>query len=62
MSRNVKTPPSSTRKVTGLAVYACSDATSKGRRISEKSPKERGEYQRDRDRIVHSGVLVKSGV
>ncbi|HET9700937.1 MAG TPA: deoxyguanosinetriphosphate triphosphohydrolase [Burkholderiales bacterium] len=38
----------------GLAPYAVGDADSRGRRVAEPSPKGRGEFQRDRDRIVHS--------
>lgn len=37
-----------------LAGYAALDATSRGRRHAEESPAYRGEYQRDRDRIIHS--------
>jgi len=38
-----------------LAPYASHEAQSRGRRYQEPSPPEyRGEYQRDRDRIVHS--------
>lgn len=40
-----------------LAPYAASDATSKGRRYSETGPNYRTEYQRDRDRIVHSAAF-----
>ena len=36
------------------APYAASDATSRGRRWPEPPPRCRGEYQRDRDRVVHS--------
>ena len=39
---------------TMLAAYAAHDTTSRGRRISEPAPKHRSEYQRDRDRIIHS--------
>jgi dGTPase len=38
----------------GLASYAVSDASSRGRAFAEPPPKARGEFQRDRDRIVHS--------
>jgi dGTPase len=41
-------------ETTGLAGYAVSDANSRGRALSEPRPKSRGEFQRDRDRIVHS--------
>jgi dGTPase len=37
-----------------LAPYAASDSNSRGRRYSEPAPPYRSEYQRDRDRIVHS--------
>ena len=37
-----------------LADYAALDATSRGRRHTEDSPAYRGEFQRDRDRIIHS--------
>jgi dGTPase len=38
----------------GLAPYAQHDAASRGRRFAEPPPRHRTEYQRDRDRIVHS--------
>jgi dGTPase len=37
-----------------LAPYAACDTRSKGRRHPEEAPRYRSEYQRDRDRIVHS--------
>ncbi|MGD8525189.1 MAG: deoxyguanosinetriphosphate triphosphohydrolase [Thioalkalispiraceae bacterium] len=37
-----------------LAPYAASDATSLGRSQPEEPPKHRSEFQRDRDRIIHS--------
>lgn len=37
-----------------LADYAALDAKSRGRRYAEESPAYRGEFQRDRDRIIHS--------
>lgn len=37
-----------------LAPYAALEAQSKGRQHTEPSPSSRSEYQRDRDRIVHS--------
>lgn len=37
-----------------LAAYAACDTRSKGRRHPEEAPRYRSEYQRDRDRIVHS--------
>jgi dGTPase len=38
----------------GLAVYAAHDDQSRGRRHAEPQPAYRSEFQRDRDRIVHS--------
>ncbi len=43
--------------VTTLAPYAASDEKSRGRRHQESSPRYRSEFQRDRDRIVHSGAF-----
>jgi len=37
-----------------LAPYAASDSSSRGRREPEAPPIHRSEYQRDRDRIIHS--------
>jgi dGTPase len=37
-----------------LAAYAACDTRSKGRQHPEEAPRYRSEYQRDRDRIVHS--------
>jgi dGTPase len=37
-----------------FAPYAATDAASRGRRYPEPPPKLRGEFQRDRDRIIHS--------
>lgn len=37
-----------------LALYAVSDGISRGRTVVEPRPKARSEFQRDRDRIVHS--------
>src|SRR5690348_6443691 len=37
-----------------LAPYAAHDERSRGRRIPEAPPKYRSEFQRDRDRIIHS--------
>ena len=37
-----------------LAPYAVSEANSRGRRFVEAAPKSRSQFQRDRDRIVHS--------
>ncbi len=40
-----------------LTPYAASPASSKGRRHPEAAPRYRTEYQRDRDRIVHSAAF-----
>ncbi|MES2049243.1 MAG: deoxyguanosinetriphosphate triphosphohydrolase [Pseudomonadota bacterium] len=37
-----------------LAPYAAQSATSRGRRYAEATPGSRSEFQRDRDRIIHS--------
>jgi dGTPase len=44
---------------TGLAPYATFASQSRGRRIPETPAKQRSEFQRDRDRIVHSGAFRK---
>jgi len=40
--------------MTDLAAYSAQDHQSRGRRYAEPPPEYRSEYQRDRDRIVHS--------
>ncbi|MFA6921765.1 MAG: deoxyguanosinetriphosphate triphosphohydrolase [Gallionella sp.] len=40
-----------------LASYAVSEANSRGRNFPEESPQGRSEFQRDRDRIIHSGAF-----
>ncbi len=40
-----------------LAPYAASDASSRGRRHAEPGPGHRSQYQRDRDRIIHSSAF-----
>ena len=45
---------SSTARDSSLAPYAQQDADSRGRRYAEPPPRHRTEFQRDRDRIVHS--------
>jgi dGTPase len=40
-----------------LAPYAAHDAASRGRRCPEPKPEFRGEFQRDRDRIIHSNAF-----
>lgn len=37
-----------------LARYAATPSSSRGRRVEEAAPRGRSEYQRDRDRIIHS--------
>lgn len=41
-------------KESGLASYACNPAQSRGRRYTEEPAPTRDDFQRDRDRIVHS--------
>ncbi|MFP5357765.1 MAG: deoxyguanosinetriphosphate triphosphohydrolase [Gammaproteobacteria bacterium] len=40
-----------------LAPYAAQEAASRGRRFPEPAPGYRSEYQRDRDRIIHSAAF-----
>jgi len=40
--------------MSGLAAYAANETQSRGRRYEEPAATYRGEYQRDRDRIIHS--------
>lgn len=40
-----------------LTPYAAHDTSSRGRRYPEPSPANRSEYQRDRDRIIHSAAF-----
>ena len=40
-----------------LAPYAVTEANSRGREIAETAPQSRSEFQRDRDRIIHSGAF-----
>lgn len=40
-----------------LAAFAAQDATSRGRQYPEPAPANRSEYQRDRDRIIHSAAF-----
>jgi dGTPase len=40
-----------------FAPYAVSDANSRGRKIAEDAPQGRSQFQRDRDRIIHSGAF-----
>jgi len=43
--------------LTKLACYAVSDQNTRGRRIYEPSPTGRSEFQRDRDRVIHSSAF-----
>lgn len=43
--------------VTALAVYACDPAQSRGRRHAEPPALGRTEFQRDRDRVIHSSAF-----
>ncbi len=40
-----------------LVCYACHDTHSRGRKFPEEYPTYRNEYQRDRDRIIHSAAF-----
>jgi dGTPase len=40
-----------------LAPYAVNSGNSRGRRFAEEVPQGRSEFQRDRDRIIHSGAF-----
>jgi dGTPase len=40
-----------------LARYAATDSRSRGRRFAEAPPSHRSEFQRDRDRIIHSAAF-----
>ena len=52
--RQKKSLPRSKPAVTELAPYAVSEASSRGRQVQEPRPKVRSEFERDRDRIIHS--------
>ncbi len=43
--------------MTGLQVYAAHETHSAGREYAEANPEYRGEYQRDRDRIIHCAAF-----
>jgi dGTPase len=43
--------------MTELASYAVTGSNSRGRKIAEVQPQGRSEFQRDRDRIIHSGAF-----
>ena len=40
-----------------LAPYAVTGSNSRGRQVAEDAPQGRSEFQRDRDRIIHSGAF-----
>ncbi|HTN93968.1 MAG TPA: deoxyguanosinetriphosphate triphosphohydrolase [Gallionella sp.] len=40
-----------------LATYAVSESNTRGRKIVEEAPRGRSEFQRDRDRIIHSNAF-----
>jgi len=40
-----------------LAPYAVAERNTRGRKITEETPQGRSEFQRDRDRIIHSGAF-----
>jgi dGTPase len=46
-----------TRQAAALAPYAAAESESRGRRFAEPAPQFRGEYQRDRDRVIHSNAF-----
>jgi dGTPase len=50
-------PPQSHIAAHGLAPYAASDRASRGRLYAEPPPNHRGEFQRDRDRIIHCAAF-----
>ena len=43
--------------MTELAPYAVTESNSRGRNVAEVAPSGRSEFQRDRDRIIHSGAF-----
>jgi dGTPase len=43
--------------MTDLAPYAVTESNSRGRKMVEDAPQGRSEFQRDRDRIIHSGAF-----
>jgi len=49
--------PRVTRQASGLAPYAAAESESRGRRFAEAPPQFRSEYQRDRDRVIHSNAF-----
>ncbi len=52
-----KGPPEFPAPSLELSPYAAHDARSRGRRYAEPPPQFRGEFQRDRDRIIHSNAF-----
>ncbi len=45
------------REASVIAPYACDPARTRGRRHEEPPPRDRNDFQRDRDRIVHCGAF-----
>ncbi len=43
--------------MTTLAPYAVTETNTRGRRVHESKPQHRSEFQRDRDRIIHSAAF-----
>jgi len=54
---NMNAPETSNSYSGQLVCYACNDTRSIGRRFEESHPTYRNEYQRDRDRIIHSAAF-----
>ena len=50
-------PPAGDTVASALAVYACDPARSRGRRFAEPPAPGRTEFQRDRDRVIHSSAF-----
>ena len=50
---------SQTRADAGLAPYACLPSATRGRQFPESEGPTRSVYQRDRDRVIHSGAFRK---
>ena len=58
MSNCKQSPDDSDNSYSGhLVCYACHDTHSLGRRFAESHPTYRNEFQRDRDRIIHSAAF-----
>jgi dGTPase len=53
----MSTAPEATISADTKVPYALSDSLSRGRRFPEPAPNYRGEFQRDRDRIIHAAAF-----